>query len=68
MKNKVPIIIYEVVHKHGLTGKKLGRIQFWCYCNAIDMNVCEVSANWILSQIKKPREIKTENQFHITVF
>ena len=68
LKNKVPIILYEVVYKHGLNGKKLGRMQYWCYRNAIDMKVCEVSAHWILSQIEKPEEIKTENQFNITVF
>jgi hypothetical protein len=68
MKNKVPIIFYEVIYKHQFTGHKLGRMQLWCYCNAVDMKVCEVSADWILSQTDKPLEIKTENQFNITVF
>ena len=68
MKNKVPVILYEVVHKHDFTGKKLGRIQFWCYCNAVDMKVYEVSVDWILSQTKKPENIKTMECYTITVF
>jgi hypothetical protein len=68
MKNKVPVILYEVIHKHDFTGKKLGRIQFWCYCNAVDMTVYEVSADWILSQVKKPKKIKVMEKYEITVF
>jgi len=67
-KDNCPTIIYEVVYRNEFTGKKLGRIQFWCYINAIDLLVCEVSAHWILKQTKIPEVIKTENQFNITVF
>lgn len=66
--NGEPSVIYEVVYKNEFTGKKLGRIQFWCYVNAFDLKVCEVSAHWILKQTKKPEKIETENQFSITVF
>lgn len=68
MKNKVPTILYEVVYKNDFTGKKLGKIQFWCYCNAIDMTVYEVSADWILSQTEKPEYIQTMECYTVTVF
>lgn len=67
-KDGRPEILYEVIHKHDFTGKKLGRIQFWCYVNAMDLKVCEVSAHWILRQTKKPDSIQTLEQYNITVF
>lgn len=68
MKNKVPVILYEVIYKHEFTGKKLGKMQYWCYVNAVDMKVYEISAHWILSQTEKPEKIKVEEYYNITVF
>ena len=67
-KNGEPNILYEVVYKNEITGSKLERIQLWCYCNAIDMVIYEVSADWILSQIKKPKKIKVMEKYEVTVF
>lgn len=50
--------IYEVVHKNGLTGKKMNRIQQYKYYNGMDFKVYEIRAYWILSQVKKPKKLK----------
>ncbi len=51
--------IYEVTHTHGLKGKKLGKIQSWCYRN-YDVPVYEVSADWILERTEKPDRILSD--------
>lgn len=48
---------YEVVHESCLTGKKLGRIQFFAYQLGIKIPVYEVECEWILKQVKKPRKL-----------
>lgn len=67
-KDGCPAIIYEVVYKNPFTGKKLGKMQMWAYCNAVDLEVYEVNADWILSQTDVPEEIKTTERYIITVF
>ena len=57
--------IYEVTYKHPVDGKKLGRIQYWCYRNITPVTVFEVSAEYILKQIKKPEIIDHINCFII---
>jgi len=56
--NGIPFAIYEVVHTHGIDFKKLSRIQQWSYRNAIQLQVYEVSAEWILRQVKRPKTLK----------
>jgi hypothetical protein len=51
--------VYEVVHKHGLTGQKLGRFQYWCFFN-YDFPVYEISADYVLNHTKKPEIIETD--------
>jgi hypothetical protein len=58
--------IYEVVHKHGLTGKKLGLIQYWCSLN-YDFPVYEVNADWILDQTGKPDIIQADKFYTDTL-
>ena len=58
--------IYEVVHKHGLTGKKLGMIQFWSSLN-YDFPVYEVNADWILDQTGKPDIIQADKFYTDTL-
>ena len=58
-ENGVLKCIYEIVYSHPLDGKKLGLIEYWCYRNAVDLTIFEVSADYILKQTKKPDQIKT---------
>jgi hydroxyacyl-ACP dehydratase HTD2-like protein with hotdog domain len=51
--------IYEIVHKHGLNGKKLGLIQYWCFLN-YDFPVYEINADYILNQVNKPDVIEAD--------
>ena len=53
MINNRVVAIYEIVHRHGLNGKKLGRIQSWCYRN-YDFPVYEINADYILNQVSTP--------------
>ncbi|TRZ80532.1 hypothetical protein D4R86_04230 [bacterium] len=57
--------IYEVTYKHPVDGKKLGRIQYWCYLNMTPLMVFEIDAEYILKQIKKPDSIDYINCFDI---
>ncbi len=49
---------YEVYNKSELTGVKLANIQYYCYIHNIKVPVYELSANYILRQIKEPNKIK----------
>jgi hypothetical protein len=51
--------VYEIVYSHPIDGKKLGMMQYWCYRNSSEMTIFEVSADFILSQTKKPERIET---------
>lgn len=53
-ENESLVSIYEIVESHAFTGKKLGLIQEWCYRNATDLTVFEISARYILAQTDKP--------------
>ena len=59
------ICLYEVLNKHQISGKKIGRIQSWAYRNFKDLIVYEIRAEWILSQINKPEEIKFCNKYEM---
>lgn len=67
-KNGILDSIYEVVHTHPLTGKKLGMIEYWCYRNATELSVFEVSADFILRQTNKPERIETMECYLINPF
>ena len=54
---------YEVVHKCEVDGKKLGKMQYFCYLNGLEMLCHEVSADWILEQTEKPERIKSSFVF-----
>ena len=56
--NCEPFAIYEITHRHGIEFTKLSRIQQWSYRNAIQLQVYEVSAEWILRQVKRPKTLK----------
>ena len=45
---------YEVTHKHPVDYKKLGRLQYYCMNNNLDILLHEIDADWILSQVSKP--------------
>lgn len=46
---------WEVEHKNGLSDKKLGKMQYYCYLNGLENMYCyEVSADWILEQCEPP--------------
>ncbi|MCK9281561.1 MAG: hypothetical protein M0P71_13125 [Melioribacteraceae bacterium] len=48
---------YEVVHKHPIDAKKLGRMQYYCFYNQLELLCHEVDAEWILLQVEKPDRI-----------
>ena len=52
--NGILTCIYEVVYSHPLIGRKLAMIEYWCYRNATDLIVYEISADYILKQTAKP--------------
>jgi hypothetical protein len=52
--NGVLSCLYEVVYSHPLIGRKLAMIEYWCYRNATDLVVREISADYILKQTGKP--------------
>lgn len=53
-----PFAIYEITHKHSIDFRKLSRIQQWSYRNGIQLQVYEVQAEWILSQIQRPKRLR----------
>lgn len=48
---------YEVTHKHPVDAKKLGRLQYYCMNNNLDIFCHEIDADWILSQIDRPERL-----------
>jgi hypothetical protein len=48
---------YEVVHQHPVDAKKLGRMQYYCFYNQLELLCHEVDAEWILRQVEKPANI-----------
>ncbi len=60
--------IYEVVHSHPLTAKKYGLIQYYCYMNACELTVFEISADFIMKQTEKPYRIETMECYIINPF
>ena len=66
--NNIITGLYEVVKTHPVNGKKLGRIQYWCYRNFTELSVYEISADYILAQIEKPEFIQFMNVFIIDPF
>ena len=57
--------IYEVVNCHPLNGNKLGLIQEWCYRNATELSIFEVSADYILAQTDKPERIEIMEYYDV---
>ena len=66
-KNGIIDSIYEVVYSHPLNGKKLGMIQEWCYRNATEISVFEISADYILKQTERPERIETMECYLVEV-
>ena len=64
-ENGVIKTIYEVVNTHSFTGKKLGIIQEWCYRNATELSVFEISADYILTQTEKPDQIRCMEYYNV---
>lgn len=58
-RNGIITSIYEVVYSHSFTGRRLGLIEYWCYRNATELTVFEVSADYVLNQLEKPERIET---------
>lgn len=52
------IYIFEVVNTNELLGGKINKIQQYKYYKHKSFRVFEVSADWILSQLKKPEDIQ----------
>jgi hypothetical protein len=67
-ENNVLKSIFEVVYSNPMTGRKLGIIQNWCYRNATELSLFEVSADWILKQTGKPERIETMEYYDIDLF
>lgn len=59
--------LYEVVYKHEIDGHKLGMIQAWSYYNATDLDVYEISADYILSQKEIPEVIEALEHYEIHI-
>jgi hypothetical protein len=66
INNKL-IAVYEVVNAHAFTGKKLGLMQEWCYRNATDLSVFEISADYILAQTEIPNPIIPMEYYNIEI-
>jgi hypothetical protein len=63
--NNIVTGIFEVVKSHPVDGKKLGKIQYWCYRNFTELTVYEVDADYILKQTERPEVIDYLNVFTI---
>ena len=57
--------IYEVVHKHSVDGKKLGKMQYYGYINNVEFLCHEVSVDWILEQTEKPERVVSTFTYEI---
>ena len=55
------VAFYEVEHTHGMTGRKLSRMQEWLYRNQSQAGVYEVEAEYILRQCEQPENLKLIN-------
>jgi hypothetical protein len=64
-ENDVITRLYEVVHSHYVTGRKLGMMQYWCYFNNTELSVFEVSSDFILGQTGKPDWIEAMEYYKI---
>lgn len=67
-KDGVLSCIYEVVYTHPLIGRKLAMIEYWCYRNATDLTVYEISADYILKQLSKPDILQLMEVYIINPF
>lgn len=67
-KDGVLSCIYEVVYTHPLIGRKLAMIEYWCYRNATDITVYEISADYILKQLKKPDVLQCMETYTINPY
>jgi hypothetical protein len=59
--------LYEVVYSNPVHGRKLGMIQMWSYFNNTNLNLFEVSADWILKQTEKPEVIECTEIYEINL-
>lgn len=57
IENRI-VSIYEVVYENDITGKKLGKIQMFQYYTGLNFNIYTIEAEWILKQIKIPKNLK----------
>jgi hypothetical protein len=48
---------YEIVHRHPVDGRKLSRMQHYCWDNHLEILCHEVDAEWVLLQVEKPERI-----------
>ena len=60
-------VLYEVVYKHEINGIKLGMMQAWSYYNVTDLDVYEISADYILSQKETPDIIEVIEHYKIHI-
>lgn len=60
-------ILYEVVYKHEINGHKLGMMQAWSYFNVTNLDVYEISADYILKQKKIPDIIEALEHYEINI-
>jgi len=67
-KDGKPECCYEVVKTNPINGYKLGIIQYWCYRNNTELNIYEVSADYILAQTKKPERIRVDELYIVNPF
>lgn len=63
--NGVITSMYEVAYTHPIDGKKLGLMQYWSYRNMNPLTIHEVTAEFVLSQLKKPKFIESFNTYII---
>jgi len=60
-------ILYEVVYTNSINGHKLGMIQAWSYYNVTNLDVYEISADYILKQKKIPDIIEAIEHYEINI-
>lgn len=60
------IVIYEVVHKNQLDAYKLNEMQKYYWNMQLPVIVYEISSEWILSQIRKPKKINAIKMIDFT--
>ena len=57
-KNNHIQAFYEIEHKNEISGKTIGRMQYFCYVNNLELLLHIVDAEYILCQCEKPEEIE----------